>query len=68
MIQGAGLRFKLVARLGNPESKLGGYDRVWAVFCHHTASNTTPDNDCRYMWDNGRIAQSAPCTWPVTAS
>lgn len=29
----------------------GGYDHVWAVFVHHTASNTTPDNDCSYMWD-----------------
>ena len=29
----------------------GGYDAVYGVFAHHTASNTTPDNDCRYMWE-----------------
>src|SRR5262245_52297235 len=29
----------------------GGYDQVWAVFTHHTASSTSPDADCRYMWD-----------------
>ena len=30
----------------------GGYDQLWAVIVHHTASNTSPDNDCAYMWDN----------------
>ena len=28
----------------------GGYDQLWAVIVHHTASNTSPDNDCSYMW------------------
>ena len=30
----------------------GGYDAVWALGVHHTASSTTPDNDCSYMWQN----------------
>ena len=30
----------------------GGYDAVWAVFVHHTASKTTLHNDCSYMWDS----------------
>ena len=30
----------------------GGYDQVWAVFCHHTASQTSKQNDCSYMWDS----------------
>ncbi len=30
----------------------GGYDAIRAVFCHHTASNTSPSNDMSYMWDN----------------
>jgi hypothetical protein len=29
----------------------GGYDAVLAVFAHHTASSTSPDGDCRYMWE-----------------
>lgn len=32
--------------------KSGGYEQLWAVFVHHTASNASPDNDCRYMWEN----------------
>jgi hypothetical protein len=30
----------------------GGYDQVWAVFAHHTASSTSLQNDCSYMWDS----------------
>ena len=30
----------------------GGYDQVWAVFAHHTASKTSMHNDCSYMWDS----------------
>lgn len=30
----------------------GGYDALHAIGVHHTASNTTPDNDCGYIWDN----------------
>src|SRR5215510_7210242 len=30
----------------------GGYDQFWCLFVHHTASNTSPDNDCTYMWQN----------------
>ena len=30
----------------------GGYDAVWAIGVHHTASNTTPANDLAYMLKN----------------
>jgi hypothetical protein len=30
----------------------GGYDQVWAVFAHHTASKTSMHSDCSYMWDS----------------
>ena len=30
----------------------GGYTEVWAVFCHHTASDTSPSSDMSYMWDS----------------
>lgn len=30
----------------------GGYDAIHGVQVHHTASNTTPLNDMRYMWEN----------------
>jgi len=29
----------------------GGYDDVFAVFVHHTASTAAPANDMSYMWD-----------------
>lgn len=29
----------------------GGYDGLWAVQVHHTASATSPESDCRYMWE-----------------
>lgn len=30
----------------------GGYDAVWAIGVHHTASNTSPANDLAYMLKN----------------
>ena len=30
----------------------GGYDAVWAIGVHHTASSTTPANDLNYMLKN----------------
>ena len=30
----------------------GGYDAVWAIGVHHTASNTSPANDLNYMLKN----------------
>jgi hypothetical protein len=30
----------------------GGYDAVWAIGVHHTASSTTPANDLNYMLNN----------------
>jgi hypothetical protein len=27
----------------------GGFDGLWGIVCHHTASNTSPANDIRYM-------------------
>lgn len=30
----------------------GGYDALYAVFGHHTASSADPDDDAAYMWDN----------------
>ena len=30
----------------------GGYDAVWGIGVHHTASNTTPANDLAYMLKN----------------
>ncbi|WP_218214598.1 hypothetical protein, partial [Ursidibacter maritimus] len=28
----------------------GGYDNILAIGTHHTASTTSPDSDCSYMW------------------
>lgn len=33
----------------------GGYDALYGVQLHHTASNTTPINDMRYMWENAPV-------------
>jgi hypothetical protein len=30
----------------------GGYDALYGIVVHHTASKTSPDNDCSYMWNN----------------
>jgi len=30
----------------------GGFDQVWGIVAHHTASNATWQNDCAYMWQN----------------
>ena len=30
----------------------GGFDGVWGVGVHHTASRASVDNDCAYMWRN----------------
>lgn len=30
----------------------GGYDAVWGIGTHHTASQTTPENDMGWMWYN----------------
>jgi hypothetical protein len=29
----------------------GGYDAIYGVVVHHTASNTEPDNDCHWEWE-----------------
>jgi N-acetylmuramoyl-L-alanine amidase len=29
----------------------GGYDAIYGIVVHHTASNTTPDNDCHWEWN-----------------
>ena len=28
----------------------GGYDAIYGIVVHHTASSTTPDNDCNWEW------------------
>ena len=30
----------------------GGYDKVLAVQCHHTASDASPESDMAWMWEN----------------
>jgi hypothetical protein len=30
----------------------GGFDQVWGIIAHHTASNTSWQSDCSYMWVN----------------
>lgn len=52
VIADAGLRLELWDGWEARARSSGGYDAVWAVFVHHTASSTSPDNDRRYMWDN----------------
>ena len=29
----------------------GGYDTLRGIVIHHTASNTSPESDMRYMWE-----------------
>jgi hypothetical protein len=36
----------------NRSRSSGGYDALYAVGVHHTASNTSPSNDMAYMWRN----------------
>jgi len=52
VIGNAGLRYRTWPGWENRARSSGGYDQVWAVFAHHTASKTSPDNDCSYMWDD----------------
>lgn len=52
VISDAGLDLALWAGWENRARSSGGYDDVLAVFCHHTASNTSPDSDRSYMWDS----------------
>jgi len=48
----AGLQWRTWPGWESRARSSGGYDELWAVIVHHTASNTTPDSDCSYMWDN----------------
>lgn len=32
----------------------GGYDKLMSIFVHHTASQTSAENDTRYQWVNAR--------------
>jgi hypothetical protein len=36
----------------NRSRSSGGYDALWAVFVHHTASSASTEADCSYMWDS----------------
>jgi len=47
----AGVRVRLWDGWETRARSSGGYDAVYAVFAHHTASKTAPDNDCSYMWN-----------------
>ena len=51
VIGGAGLDYRLWPGWENRARSSGGYDQVWAVFAHHTASSAEPDDDCSYMWE-----------------
>ena len=53
IISDAGVRVRTWPGWENRGRSSGGYDAVYGIFAHHTASNTAPDNDCRYMWDTG---------------
>ena len=38
----------------NRSRSSGGYDALLGIAVHHTASNTSAANDCRYQWVNAR--------------
>ena len=52
VIAGAGLDVDVWPGWESRARSSGGYDQVWAVFVHHTASSTSPQGDMAYMWDN----------------
>lgn len=52
VIKSAGLKMRTWQGWQTRSRSAGGYERLWAIFCHHTASNTSPDNDCRYQWES----------------
>lgn len=52
VIGAGGLNYDLYDGWEHRARSSGGYDQVWAVFVHHTASNTTPASDMNWMWSN----------------
>ena len=52
VVAAAGLDYRCWHDWQTRSRSSGGYDKLWAVFAHHTASNTSPDNDAAYMWDS----------------
>lgn len=50
VIDAAGLEVSTYEGWETRSRSSGGYDEVWAVFCHHTASNTSAESDTHYMW------------------
>jgi len=52
VIAAAGLQVRTWPGWEQRSRSSGGYDSVWAIGIHHTASSTTPDNDCKWMWQN----------------
>jgi hypothetical protein len=51
IIAGAGLPVRTWKGWETRARSSGGYDALWGIGVHHTASNTSPDSDCRYMWE-----------------
>lgn len=51
VVAAAGVDYRLWPGWETRGRSSGGYDAVYAVFAHHTASDTTPDNDCHWEWE-----------------
>ena len=51
VLEAAGLDFDVWPGWETRARNSGGYDNVWAVFVHHTASDGPQDADCAYEWD-----------------
>ena len=51
ILTAAGIRWRTWPGWETRSRSSGGYTDIRAIGTHHTASNTTPDNDCRYMWE-----------------
>jgi hypothetical protein len=52
VLRGAGLEVDEYEGWATRARLTGGYDGVWAVECHHTATFTSPANDMNWMWRN----------------
>ena len=52
VLRDAGIEVDLWPGWETRSRSTGGYEKIHAIGAHHTASNTTRDNDCGYMWDN----------------
>lgn len=60
-LQKWGVPFSLEPGWETRSRSSGGLDAVWGIGVHHTASQTSVENDTRYMWYNSDIRPVGNC-------